>query len=165
MNQIAPCYTRRSLPAPACRAVIDPIFAAIEQHRATDASLIRCHEQEEALREIIPERRRRWEYGARPERCKDAFDWIQARLATVAADQVDDAALLELLHTTPTTVEGVVATLRYAHEYAASGGAWPEARDEKVVLRDGRLVSAENEFDVIADWHRRLADALETIAA
>jgi hypothetical protein len=140
---------------------LDPILIAIERHRITDAALIRCHEREAALQEILPAKRRRWVEGRRPAPCKDAPEWIEARLATVAADDADDLALLTLLHTTPTTAAGIVAALRYAHEYIASGGAWPEARDGKVALGDGRAVMAANEFDVIADWHQRLADALE----
>jgi hypothetical protein len=67
-----------------------------------------------ALREMIPEARRRWESGGeRPPFCADAPEWIEANTALIESYEELNKALEVVLSTPPTTFAGVADLLDY----------------------------------------------------
>jgi hypothetical protein len=91
----------------------DPIFAAIERHRAAMRGWLAAIDRRWALRKMIPQARRRWEFDERPDGCIDAPEWIEANTALIEAYEELDKALEALLSTPPTTIAGVADSLHY----------------------------------------------------
>lgn len=98
----------------------DPVFAAIECHRALHLSWSTAVDVQSNLRDDDPR------YGDADE----ATD--------VASDDLDDAAV-DLLNIVPTTIAGAAALLRYAYDVTrADGWTWPDHVDAEEEGEDGR---------------------------
>ena len=69
------------------------------------------------LRKMIPEERRRWESGERPDFCIDAPEWIEANTALIESYEELDKALEAVLATPPTTIAGIADLLDYVSRY------------------------------------------------
>jgi hypothetical protein len=95
------------------RHQVDPIFAAIERHRAATRGWLAARDRRWALRKMIPEARRSWEFDEMPDRCTDAPEWIEANTALIEAYEELDKALEAVLSTPPTTIVGVADSLDY----------------------------------------------------
>jgi len=105
----------------------DPIFAAMERHRATLRGWLAAYDRLGLLQEMIPEARRRWEifdvrltekgYAERPDDCTDAPEWIEANTAFLGAIEELAKALEVVLSTPPTTITGVADLLDYVGRY------------------------------------------------
>src|SRR5262245_40987220 len=80
----------------------DPIFAAIERHRAALRGWLSAYDRL-VLQEVMP-----------PEAPPDAPKWIEANTAILAASQEVGKALKVVLSTPPTTIAGVADLLDYA---------------------------------------------------
>ena len=92
----------------------DPIFAAIERHRAARRRRLAAYDRLGVLQEMIPEARRRWEISdVRPVDCTDAPEWIEANTALIEAIEELAKALKAVLSTPPTTIAAVADLLDY----------------------------------------------------
>jgi hypothetical protein len=89
----------------------DPIFLAIQAHR-----------QAFAAHDVAVRRRARMVATID----RDRPELVEADAAVETTQGAEDYAALALLGVRPTTIAGCVALLRYAHEFAMSGEAWPE---------------------------------------
>ena len=95
----------------------DPIFAAIERHRATLRGWLAADDRRCPLWEMIPKARRRWEFDEKPDNCTDVPEWIEANEALIEATEELDKALEVVLSTPPTTIAGVADLLDYVSGY------------------------------------------------
>jgi hypothetical protein len=79
----------------------DPMFAAIERHRAALRGWLATYDRLGVLQEMIPEARRRWQvlFNERPDDCTDAPEWIEANTAFLAAIEELDRAYEVVLST------------------------------------------------------------------
>jgi hypothetical protein len=140
-----------SVPVVVQAAEPDPIFAAIEAHKAVHAVVcaacddITAAELEIGLGEVSQARKSG--NATRLERCEDAL--------SAAHDAEDDAASV-LVTVAPTTLPGVLALLEYANAADTDGEGWP---------RD--LCEDDEDGTRTRSWHyfliERLADALPGI--
>jgi hypothetical protein len=95
----------------------DPIFVAIERHRAALRGWLAADDRRGALWKMVPKARRRWEFDERPDDCTDAPEWIEANTALIEATEELDKALEVVLSTPPTTISGVAELLDYVSRY------------------------------------------------
>ena len=133
-------------------AAADPIHALIDAHRAAHAAQLALGDLEETL----PMHRRQTEfYGGEPPTIVESDDprWIAAQQALFEAYRDDDAALLALFTTAPSSLGGAAALLRYLDE---AGG--PEATN--FFNRGGPDV-----YNAGQEFFGHLAEALTALAA
>jgi hypothetical protein len=133
-------------------ASADPIFRAIETHRAATAAFGAALDRQNDLENA----------GISGPTFSgdltddDHPDWIIAIRAVWATSDAEDEAACAILDTPPTTLEGVAAILAYAAEYERKGDQWP--RD---LVHDDNVCHGR-------DWafylHQMLADAVGNIA-
>jgi hypothetical protein len=96
----------------------DPIFAAIERHRAARRGWLAAYDRLFVLQEMTPEAPHHWEiFDERPDDCTDAPEWIEANTAFLAAIEELAKALEAVLSTPPTTTAGVADLLDYVGRY------------------------------------------------
>jgi len=95
----------------------DPIFAAIERHRAVRRGWLAAYDRLGMLQEMIPKARRRWEFDEKPDNCTDVPEWIEANEALIEATEELDKTLEVVLSTPPTTIAGVGDLLDYVSRY------------------------------------------------
>jgi hypothetical protein len=147
----------------------DSIVVAIERHRAAMHGWLAAIDRQLALRQIIPEARRRWETGEKPYRCTDAPEWIGANTALIEADEQLHKALEAVLSTPPTTIAGVADTLDYVSgdddadprggtifENALEGGYNRGLVENPACIVEGVLKAAANYLPMIAATLRSL---------
>jgi hypothetical protein len=118
---------------PRATAEPDPIFAAIERHRAALRGWLAADHRRGVLWDVIPKARRRWESNERPDDCTDAPEWIGANTTLIEVTEELDKALEVVLSTPPTTIAGVADLLDYVSRYpweVAGAGAHSEQADE-----------------------------------
>jgi hypothetical protein len=150
------------LPLPASSSVTpqshdaeaDPIFAAIEAHRAAIAAHDQAVGIENSLEESLPDEQRQSRMKVWEKTIVETDDpsWIAAvQTRWDASESMDDLAI-NLLNTEPTTVAGIEALLRYFADQEE--GLFPE----EVNHDDG----SEDAFG--AYLVRHAADALRKIA-
>jgi hypothetical protein len=147
----------------------DSIVAAIERHRAAMRGWLAVVDRRRALRQIIPEARRRWETDEKPYRCTDAPEWIEANTALIEATEELGKALEAVLSTPPTTVAGVADTLDYVSgdddadrsggtifENALDGGVYHGLVENPACIVEGVRKAAANFLPMIAASLRSL---------
>ena len=151
----------------------DPIFAAIERHRAALRGWAAAKDRRWRLRRMIPEARRRWESGEKPHFCTDAPEWIGANTALIEAYEELDKALEVVLSTPPTTVAGVADLLDYvskeewevAGAVEDSGGEWYGTILENALEGDHDQGLVENPACTVEGVRKAAANFLPMIAA
>ena len=105
---------------PSASAGADPIFAAIEVHKAARVRVYAAIDANNLIEtQIIGAGKRLRDSKDNPEYvcCENALD--------VAHDAETDAACA-LVNILPTTIAGVIALLSYAHSSDTDGEGWPE---------------------------------------
>jgi hypothetical protein len=102
------------LAIPPALATDDPIYEAIEKHRAAFARVSAAIDVEQAAEAATPKGMRK----------TDEF-YLEAREAVGAAWDAEGDAAIELLNVYPTTMVGVVALLNYAISADTDGETWP----------------------------------------
>jgi hypothetical protein len=122
----------------------DPIYAAIEAHRASEAALNDAVLAHDRFEQSLP--REAWKNNAG----LAALDERVEELGSATA-----ALTIELAKTMPTTLAGCVALLNYADEND-DGGKWPDHPD----YFEGTGASSWNEL-----MHKTLAAAIQKITA
>lgn len=103
----------------------DPIFAAIEAHRAAVSRHLALQEEEFRLEEELPANRRRWSWNSE-EPLDDAAKrddqrWLENCVQSHAAFQHMDAVAADLINIRATTVKGAAALLTYVKAELARG--------------------------------------------
>jgi hypothetical protein len=140
--------------APAALAgslVADPIFAAIEVHRAATAAAYAAMRAHGVLEAEIPRDKRQSVITVWEETIVETDDprWIDSQRAVMTAWSAQDDAAVELLNVAPTTLAGVTALLRYAVEANVDDMGFPD----KLLSSDGHTERS---------WHHLL---VENVAA
>jgi hypothetical protein len=154
----------------------DPIFAAIERHRAAVRSWLAAIDRRHALRQTIPEARRRWEFDERQDRCTvlyavlflhvDAPEWIEANTALIESCEALNRALEVVLSTPPTTIAGVADLLDYVsrEEWEVVGAdEWADELDGTIV--ENALRRGHNQGPAESPVRKAAANFLPMIAA
>ena len=108
----------------------DPIFERIEAHRKAEAHFSEASGLPDAV----------WIMNGH----RDGPEYEAAEAKVAAAEEAGTAAAWNLLDYPPTTLAGVIALLRYSHEYCVPGQCWPDGWEHEL--------------------HATLADALQAIA-
>jgi hypothetical protein len=104
--------TVAAIPAMAAAESADPVFAAMEAHKAAWARLLETKNR------------------------TDDFDTLEAFHALEAAGGAVDAAFEELTQTSPTTRPGMRAFLEYVHDWIGESGYY---YDPRLLLRSPLL--------------------------
>jgi hypothetical protein len=130
------------LAIPPAFATDDPIFVAIEAHKAAFAHVIAAIDIEQAVEASIP-KEMRLQIHETDER------WLESRKAVSAAWDAEGDAAIELLNIYPTTMAGVMALLEYAISADRDGETWPD------------LLSGDGEIG--GSWHHFLIQNLTEI--
>jgi hypothetical protein len=115
--------------AGASERVPDPIYEAIEGHKAARAAFECELRQHAALERELPAEKRQtlinaWERTVVP---TDDPRWIAAERAIDSYSDAETDAACVLISVLPTTIAGVVALLHYAIEADTDGVGWPQA--------------------------------------
>lgn len=142
-------------------AVADPIFLAIDRVRTAEAGAETTCDEVAKLERLLPSKKRRSNNlgGGVNIDPNDDPRWVASvQRYRVVFDEVD-AASLRLLDVRPTTVAGIIALLRYAHQYVTGGREWPQQ-----ILEDGQT-DEEFGLDFSVVLHKHVADALEVLVA
>ena len=133
---------------------VDPIFAAIEDHRRSLDNMFACYRTSFKLEEDLPDLpagKRHWHRSVwsetPPSDCGDPPEWIAAQLATGEGEEQRKTAADALANTQPSTISGVIALLGYLDS--------PEEPNEP----NSRTVGE----DIFAEWDDVLADLADTL--
>jgi hypothetical protein len=139
-------------------AASDPIFAAIDAHRATVAARNLSIDVHCELEGELPKDKRQSNIDAWEEKIVATDDprWIDSERSVNRAWDAEEDAAVAILHVRPTTLAGVIALLEYANEADTDGETWPVDLDSE----DGTINR---------NWHyfliESLAETLSTLAA
>lgn len=106
----------------------DPVFAAIEAHRAAVAATVAAIDLHSALDEELPIERCRSKFTAWEETVVETDDprWIAAERGVMQAHNNEEDAACVLVSEPPTTSAGVLALLQYAIAADTDGMGWPQ---------------------------------------
>jgi hypothetical protein len=114
--------------APALSAAADPIFGAIEAHKAAAAGLGPAIDRQAALEREIPLLKRQSIIDADGETVVASDDprWIDCERTLKAAFDAETDAAIALISVLPTTGAGLLALLQYAVSADTDGEMWPD---------------------------------------
>lgn len=149
----APSNARQPKPiidfATSAAIAADPIFAAIEAHKAATVALdteIKLHSR---LERELPRERRRSSVTAHGEEIVETDDphWVESERAVWRTYEAQDDAACELVSVQATTMAGVIALLQYAADADTDGMGWPVDLQSD----DGKLTRS---------WHYFLAESV-----
>ncbi|KWV54340.1 hypothetical protein AS156_01015 [Bradyrhizobium macuxiense] len=138
---------------------VDPIFAAIEAHKAANAEWDRRMEDQERLENML-------------DHYRDDPRWIESERKIHDGRDHNDAAALNLLKVMPTTLGGVMALLQHAIDFNVDGPAFIEelnsreldSDDERDIERTGQFFLIENVARALREIASRLPVASPPIA-
>lgn len=137
--------------APSMQATVvaDPIFAAIDAHKAVSAAMIAEIELHSALEHSLPREQRRSSVTAHGEEIVETDDlrWIESERAVMRSYDAQDAAACALVGMQATTMAGVIALLQYATAADVDGMGWPT----DLLSDDGKVTGS---------WHYFLAESV-----
>ena len=154
--------TKAAKGSPAAALSPDPIHAAIARHSAALSNFIASVAEIGNLEEVTPREQSAWFWTADDREpppnhsCSPA--WIEAQLSNRAASEAEEEAALALITTSPATIAGLAALVRYVVNVYDGGDTIAELDDD------------ENPVPIMAgDYflfmlHRHVADALEAFA-
>jgi hypothetical protein len=124
---VATAAIAASASLPAVAAGLDPIFAAIEAHKAANVALrsqISVHSELECS---LPREKRKSNVDAFGEKIVPTDDprWIASERAVMRSFEAEADAACVLVSVRPTTMAGMLALLQYANAADTDGEAWP----------------------------------------
>jgi hypothetical protein len=113
---------------PAFADTPDPIFAAIEGHRASALAVRAEVDVHCRLERDLPRDARRSSVTTWEEKIVETDDrrWIESERAVFAAFKAETDAACTLVNVLPTTLAGVIALLQYAISANPDGETWPD---------------------------------------
>jgi hypothetical protein len=105
----------------------DPIFAAIENHKAAYNSVSGWVSEQSRLEKLLPREKRETRINAWEEKIVETDDprWIECERAVIRSFDAETDAACVLVSICPTTIAGIIALLRYANAADTDGEAWP----------------------------------------
>jgi hypothetical protein len=117
-------------------AEADPIFAAIEDHKAARAAWCKWVYTHGDLENELPREKRQSSLNAWGDKLVETDDprWIECERAVIKTSDTEVDASITLVDVTPTTRSGIIALLQYAVSNDTDGEGW--TRD--LVGDDGR---------------------------
>ncbi|MEH2543217.1 MULTISPECIES: hypothetical protein [unclassified Bradyrhizobium] len=122
--------TALSAPGPAAGAVQarDPIFAAIEAHKAALATWLACVDRQGDLEAQLPNGQCQSRITVWGEEIVETDDprWIEGEREIIRTTAAADDAAVELLNIAPTTIAGLCALVEHAVTSDVTGHLWPE---------------------------------------
>jgi len=138
-----------AMPTPIIAHGLDPIFAAIENHKAVRAAWIATVGRNFALEEELPSDRCRSHcYCDGEERILETDDprWIESEREVIRTSEAESEAAVELVNVLPTTRAGVIALMQYANANDTDGEAWPPEliSDDGTKIRSWQYFLIEN---------------------
>lgn len=106
----------------------DPVFAAIDAHRAAASATRAALDFHSDMDELLPIDKCHSSVTAWEQKIVDTDDprWIAAERGLHSAHSAETDAALALVNIKPTTLTGVLALLRHAVEADPDGQSWPE---------------------------------------
>ena len=117
----------------------DPIFAAIENHKAANRNVEAVVSEHSRLESILPRDKRKSSISAWEEKIVETDDplWIENERAVIRSFEAETDAACVLVSICPTTIAGIIALLRYANAADKDGEAWPRelASDDGTKIR------------------------------
>jgi hypothetical protein len=132
-------------------ATTDPIFAAIENHKAAYNNVSAVVSEHSRLESSLPRAKRESSINAWEEKIVETDDprWIESERAVMRSFDAETDAACVLVSICPTTIAGIIALLRYANEVDKDGEAWPR----ELVSDDGSKTRSWHYFliEVIAE--------------
>lgn len=107
--------------------VVDPIFAAIEAHKAARATWISWVDRHMALEAELPKDKRRSTVNVWENEIVSSDDprWIEAERELSRTSDAEEEAACDLVNVRPTTMAGLLALLNHALVYDTDGEGWP----------------------------------------
>jgi hypothetical protein len=116
-----------SVTGPADALNPDPIFAAIENHKAAINNVSALVSEQSRLERILPHDKRQSRVDVWREQIVETDDpcWIETERAIHNAFDAETDAACVLVSICPTTIAGVIALLRYANAVDKDSEAWP----------------------------------------
>jgi hypothetical protein len=111
----------------AMAATADPIFAAIENHKAVYRNLHEIVSEHSRLERTLPREKRETSFNAWEEKIVETDDprWIESERAVMRSFDAETDAACVLVNICPTTMAGIIALLHYANAVDKDGEAWP----------------------------------------
>jgi hypothetical protein len=145
VHSTPPLCTSVSLPP--AEAPIDPIFAAIEAHKAAHAEWAGWLHRICDLEDELAAEKRRTFLTSRHQVVAETDDprWVEAQHEQYRTCVAETDAAIRLLEVIPTTKSGVCALLNHAIAYDADGEGWP---------RD--VYAMEGEREISRSWQQLL---------
>lgn len=112
---------------PAAALAGDPIYAAIEVHKAAVATVRRALDRHTALERELPAAKRRSSVTANGEEIVATDDprWIASEREVFSVFDAETDAACTLVDIIPATMAGVIALLQYANAADADGHGFP----------------------------------------
>jgi hypothetical protein len=149
---VAALTVAASIAAPAVALGRDPIFAAIEDHKAANANMKAQVSEHDRLESCLPRSTRNSRVDASGEQIFATDDprWIEGERAVMRSFDVEADAACALVSVRPTTIAGVLALLQYANTADTDGEAWPR----QLQSDDGTKTRS---------WHYFLIEALAEV--
>lgn len=108
-------------------AEADPIFAAIEAHKAAHAAFLLCVDRHCALEAELPKAQRQSMISIWEEKIVETDDprWIEAEREWHNTSDAEEEAAAQLVSVLPTTKAGLCALLAHAVAFDTDGEGWP----------------------------------------
>jgi hypothetical protein len=127
----------------------DPIFEAIEVHKAARRAAASVFDVHTMLEKELPRERRCSDVNVWEEKIVETDDprWIECERAVMKAWEAEDNAAIDLVCIQPTTRAGFLALLDHAVAYDTDGHGWPRGLQSD----DGKRTR---------DWHQFLLENL-----
>lgn len=135
----------------------DPIFAAIENHKAALSALKAGLDVMYALEAELPKELRRSNVASWEEVIIETDDprWIECEKKVYALFEADQEAAIGLIDVEPTTLAGLATLMRHVAAYEATGNYWPSGLQEE----GDRPSAIGNDWEVYL--HRNIAELLQ----
>jgi hypothetical protein len=128
--------------------VPDPIYAAIEAHKAAFAKLKFVLDAHTALEVELPREKRRSNVDAWGEEIVETDDprWIECERAVMRTWDAENEAAIALVCIKPTTRAGLIALIEHAVAHDTDGESWPRSipSDDGQRTRDWHYFLLEN---------------------
>jgi hypothetical protein len=138
----------------------DPIFAAIEAHKAAFAAFDAAWHRLSDLEEELPKDLRKSWIDAWETKIVETDDprWIEAEKASNQLADAETEAAIELINVEPVTLAGAAALMKYVADMEAKGCLWPDGLQD-----DDKPSKLGKKWEVYL--HRNIAAVLEAQAA